>query len=258
MSTYATLEPTGTAAPSTGWTVTLLDGFALHRGAERVDVPLAAQRLLALLAVHGRPLPRSLVAGTLWPDKSEERAHANLRSILWRLRRLSPARLVSGARCLALVDDATVDVHRVTAAARAQLDGDGPTLTADARALVDSDELLPGWYDDWVLVERERLRQLRLHALERLCARLTTLGRIGEAVDVGLAIVAHEPLRESAHRALIGAHLAEGNVAEAVRQYARCRAALWDALELEPGPELEHLVSPWRDAGSTWPPAMSP
>jgi DNA-binding SARP family transcriptional activator len=69
-----------------------------------------------------------------------------------------------------------------------------------------------------VLVERERFRQLRLHALEALCRRLTGDGLHAEAVDAGIAAIAAEPLRESAHRALMSAHVAEGNRGEAMRQ----------------------------------------
>jgi DNA-binding SARP family transcriptional activator len=80
-------------------------------------------------------------------------------------------------------------------------------------------ELLPGWYDDWVLVERERHRQLSLHALESLCEHLTATHRYGAAVLAGLAAIDREPLRESAHRALMMVHLAEGNVGEAITRY---------------------------------------
>ena len=89
-------------------------------------------------------------------------------------------------------------------------------------------DLLPSWYDDWVIVERERLRQIRVHALEELSRRLAAGHRYGDAIDAALAAIAADPLRESAHRRLIEAHLAEGNVSEAIRQYADVR---WVALE---------------------------
>ena len=103
-------------------------------------------------------------------------------------------------------------------------------------------DLLPDCYDDWALVECERFRQLRLHALEALCERLTEAGRYGEAIDAGLAAVRGEPLRESAHRALIKAHLAEGNYVEAGRQYEVCRRIVRDELGIEPSDGLRKLV----------------
>src|SRR5262249_3418614 len=95
-------------------------------------------------------------------------------------------------------------------------------VTADDLCLYGDEldaELLPDWYDDWVLLERERLRELRLHALEALALRLAALGRFAEAVEAGLAAVRSEPLRESAHRVLIRLHLAEGNRHRALCQY---------------------------------------
>jgi DNA-binding SARP family transcriptional activator len=105
-----------------------------------------------------------------------------------------------------------------------------------------SRDLLPGWYDDWVLIEAEDWRQLRLHALEALAARLTAAGRWGEAAHAASAAVRAEPLRESAHAALIQVHLAEGNQSEAVREFTRYRALLHAELGLEPTPRLRRLL----------------
>src|SRR4029450_13229953 len=84
-------------------------------------------------------------------------------------------------------------------------------------ALTVMGELLPGWYEDWVLFERERLRQLQMHALEAIAGRLTAERGFAGGIGGGRAAVRLEPLRESATRALIAAHLAENNVVEAVR-----------------------------------------
>jgi DNA-binding SARP family transcriptional activator len=116
----------------------------------------------------------------------------------------------------------------------------GPELAPAALAR----DLLPDWYDDWVVLERERFRQLRLHALEALCRRLTEAGRFGAAVQAGLAAVAGEPLRESAHRILIQAHLAEGNPGEAVRQYHLYRRLLAGELAIEPSATIRGMVAP--------------
>ncbi len=91
-------------------------------------------------------------------------------------------------------------------------------------------------------MERERVRQVRLHALENLSARMSRQKRYVEAVDAALVAVLAEPLRESSHRAVIRAHLAEGNVAEAVRQYETCRVALREQLGVEPSAELAGLL----------------
>jgi DNA-binding SARP family transcriptional activator len=105
-----------------------------------------------------------------------------------------------------------------------------------------SADLLPDWYDDWVLIEAEGWRQLRLHALEALAGRLIAVGRCGEAVGAAGAAVRADPLRESASAALIQAHLAHGNQAEAVREFTRYRTLLATELGLAPTPRLHGLL----------------
>lgn len=219
----------------------LLDGFAFESDGQSVDLPVGTQRVVAFLAFHERPLLRTYVAGCLWLDKSSERSQANLRSALWRLRRPADRLVECHGPHLALCRGVDVDLRRAVGVARAQLDGtEGTTVGADSVLL--SGDLLPDWYEDWVIGERERLRQLRLHALDALCRNLTKAGRFGEAVDVGLTAVAGEPLRESAHLALIAAYLAEGNPVEAGRQYLRYRDLARDELGLAPSPALTALV----------------
>jgi DNA-binding SARP family transcriptional activator len=103
-------------------------------------------------------------------------------------------------------------------------------------------ELLPSWYDDWVLLEREGLGQLRLHALEALADKLAAAARYAEAVQAAYAAVRIEPLRESAQRAVVRVHLAEGNVCEAVRAYEFFRAMLADEMGALASHEMRQLV----------------
>lgn len=107
----------------------------------------------------------------------------------------------------------------------------------------DALDLLPGWYDDWVLLERERVRQRLLHALEALSRQLGRAGRHAEAVESALVAVGAEPLRESAQRALIEAHLAEGNLIEAMRTYDAYRELTRRELGVDPGRELSDLIA---------------
>jgi DNA-binding SARP family transcriptional activator len=93
-----------------------------------------------------------------------------------------------------------------------------------------------------VIVERERMRQLQLRALESLCRRMADEGRFAESVAAGMTAIGVEPLRESAHRALIETYLTEGNAADAVRQYRFCRDLLERDLGLPPSAALERLV----------------
>ena len=82
---------------------------------------------------------------------------------------------------------------------------------------VDALDLLPGLYEDWAIMDRERIRQRMLHALEMLSRELSKAGRYADAIDAALTAISADPLRESAQRALIEAHAAEANWGEARR-----------------------------------------
>ena len=181
----------------------------------------------------------------LWPDASESHAYSNLRSALARLERTYRKALQASKLELGLAEGVTVDIRHAQALARRLLDsaatpGQSDLSAATLAAL--SADLLPGWYDDWALIEAEDWRQLRLHALEALAGRLIAAGRWGEAADAAGAAVRAEPLRESACAAFIQVHLAEGNQSEAVREFERYRALLHAELGLEPTLRLGRLV----------------
>ena len=227
--------------------VTLLDGFGVHSAAVRCgiaagDLPHAVQRLVAHLCLSGRP-QRSALAGQLWPDASEGHAHGSLRSALWRLQKAVPGLVSTTGDRLSLADGVRVDVHELGRWAERARDPHAPLEDVAVPAVGLGGELLPGWYDDWVLLERERLRQLRLHALEEVAARLVAAGRPGDALEVAYLAVRAEPLRESAHRAVVRAHVAEGNVGEALRAYERFRALLSDELGVPPSGQMRRLVA---------------
>jgi DNA-binding SARP family transcriptional activator len=218
----------------------LLAGFGVEVAGEDVPLPGSAQRLVAFVALHERPVLRPYAAGALWLDWPEARAAGNLRSALWRIQRHAPDLVSADGHMLRLGRCVRVDLREAETLARAELAGSSPRATPDALAL----DLLPDWYDDdWVLLERERFRQLRLRALESRCTRLTAAGRLDEALEAGLLALAGEPLRESAHRALVRLHLVEGNTAEALRQFRLCRRLLLEQLGVEPSPRMLELVS---------------
>lgn len=221
--------------------VTLLDAFELSCDGTTVRLPLSVQRLVAFVAMHPRPVLRPYVAGSLWPDTLDDRASANLRSGLWRLHRTGLNVVEASDQHLRLQADVRVDLRAAEALARRALDDGCPdALDVDPWAL--AHDLLPDWYDDWVLIERERFRQFRLQALDALCERLIGAGRLRDALEAGLWSMAGEPLRESAHRALIRVHLADGNAAEAIRQYGFCRRLLRERLGIEPSDRMKDLI----------------
>jgi DNA-binding SARP family transcriptional activator len=223
----------------------VLGQFRLLRGLNVVRVPRASQRLLAFLALHDRIVERAALAGALWPEASEPRAYSSLRAALSRLQSTARMALAASQFELGLAQGVTVDIHHATALARRLLDPAVPPVPGDlgtSAVMALSADLLPDWYDDWVLVEAEDWRQLRLHALEALVGHLMAAGRWAEAAGAARSAVRGEPLRETSRAALIRVFLAEGNVSEAVREFRSYRALLQDELGLEPTPRLCRLI----------------
>src|SRR5439155_9545212 len=144
----------------------LLEGFELSSEGTALTLLLSAQRLLAVLALQDRPLLRLYVAGVLWPDTPEERSSASLRSAIWRLHRPGWQLVQASPQHVALAASVRVDIRELTRLARGLLDRSTDCDNPGCNLLCVSGDLLRDWYDDWVLMERERFRQLRLHALE--------------------------------------------------------------------------------------------
>ncbi len=224
-----------------GGRVTLLNAFELSCRGAAVPMPMSVQRLVAFVALHPHPVLRPYVAGSLWPDTFDDRASANLRSGLWRLHHTGLSVIEAAGQHLRLHADVQVDLREAEALARRALDDDCAE-GLDLEPSVLARDLLPDWYDDWVLIERECFRQFRLQALDALCERLIQAGRLREALEAGLSSMAGEPLRESAHRALIRVHLADGNPGEAIRQYRFCRRLLRERLGIEPSNRIKELI----------------
>jgi DNA-binding SARP family transcriptional activator len=224
----------------------LLGSFTLLLDGREVYLPTNAQRVLAGLCVGRRTHlmePRLVLAERLWAETTVERAQASLRTALWRIRQADTRLVATVHDHIRLGSQVRVDVNDSLAQAERLLSDHEELAAEDARVEPLTQDLLPGWDDDWLLLERERVRQIHLHALEALSARLSACGRFHRAVEAGLAAVAVEPLRESAHNALIAAHLGEGNIAEAHRQYRRYRQILWDELRLSPSHTFEELIT---------------
>jgi DNA-binding SARP family transcriptional activator len=223
----------------------LLGGFAVRSAGVDVSLPRHARRVLAYLSLEKMSETdpgRHLLADRLWPDAPAERARASLRTALWRIRQVCPVLVSSDSITVTLADSVWVDVYHFRFVAEHLLAGNAELGPNHLRLIRCAVELLPGWDEDWLILAREQLRQLRLHALEASARRMLHRGQYSDAIDTMLAVVAEEPLRESAQSALIEAHLAEGNIAEAHRQCAAYSEQLWTELQLRPSSELLRRV----------------
>jgi DNA-binding SARP family transcriptional activator len=210
----------------------------VHVDQHRLTLRPSAQRVLALLAVRG-DLNRVDAAGRLWPDVLQSRAHANLRTVLWRVRQDAPGFVCEDGDVLALPEGIDVDLFRLREWAWRALRGEEPWMPAPHCA---GQELLPGWGDDWLVQPREELRLLHLYALETAAQRLLMAGHHGEACGFAAAAVNIDPLRESSNRLLIEIHLSDGNRLDALRQFDTYARLLRRETDTEPSPGLTALL----------------
>jgi len=220
--------------------IRLLGGFELVTDGEAVELPPIAQRLVAYVALQERPIARTVLAGSLWPETSDAKAATNLRAVLTRVKSRGGDVIASTKSSVAIDPSVHVDVHQASRLARCLLAAEADPSTIDHRAF--TGVLLPEIIDSWVIIEREQLRQLFVHALERLSERLVGVGHSDRAIHAALAAVNVDPLRESSTRVLIQAHLAEGNWGEAWRAFDIYRETAEIELGIPPSAELTRLI----------------
>ena len=266
MSELARPSPLESPGVSTPVEIDVLGEFALRVRDRPVVVRRAQQRLLAFLAVSRRPVSRWTLGQRLFEAVDDQRSASALRSNLWRLPRPAGLPLVTTTSThVALSGSVVVDLwHREGVAKQLRrvrpgtgTPSPGQPEPADRDELASeaedhsgaephamwTEDLLPEWTEDWLMVERESYRQMRLHTLESLSERLRQMGQYAPALMAALSAVHADPLRESAHRQVIAVHLDEGNSAEALRQFHVYRRLLARELGLPPSPAIRELVA---------------
>jgi DNA-binding SARP family transcriptional activator len=231
-------------------TIQLLGGFRISAGGTAaVGIDQArVQRMLAYLLLHRRaPRSRQQIAFTLWPDTSDAQALRNLRTLLTRLRQPLPEAerfLDIGAHAVRWRPDSSfnLDVADFEAAYEQAVSAERRGQPADAIVALEravslyTGDLLPGWYDEWLAPERERLRQAYLDALGRLAALLEQRRSYRQALSYAQRLVRADPLHEAVYRRLMDLHLALGDRASALRVYHTCATILRHELGVDPSP----------------------
>ena len=188
-----------------------------------------AQSLLAYLILNAGILHRrEKLAGMLWPDSLEETARDNLRHALWRVRKA----LDSAASTRFLHAD-DLGIKFKTSADywldTAELEKVSEKASADELIVVLSNyegELLPGFYDEWVVVEREHLYSIFEHYMARLMTLLQDENRWLDILDWGERWIKLGQKPEPAYRALMVAHAAKGDMSKVGATYERCVKSL--------------------------------
>lgn len=230
----------------------LFGGFdaQLIPGQEVSIIPRKARALLAYLSLSpdGRQ-PREKLAGLLWGGTGDQQARASLRQTIAGLRqsldgRAAPILVANGLTLGLAVPRVSVDVLEFQS-----LVADGSPGALDQAAALYRGDLLEGIatsepaFEEWLLAERERLRELAVDALRRLLAHHSWTGSVERAMRTAGRLVAIDPLEEGPHRALMGLYVRQGRRAAAVRQYRICARMLKRDLGAEPEAETVHLYN---------------
>ncbi|WP_169789355.1 BTAD domain-containing putative transcriptional regulator [Skermanella aerolata] len=248
----------------------LLGGFDLYSPAGS-PVPLTARKPMALLAYLAlrpdRPHPRDKIATLLWEDSPDTLARSSLRQALALLRRCLPLPITDSDSLRIPAEALVTDVAEFQ---RAVADG-SPAMLVRAVALYRGDlfEATPSRsaaFEDWLQVERQHLRELAQGALGKLLDHELEQGGCEAGIRHALRLLALDPLREPAHRALMRFYVRQGRYAAALKQYQTCRSVLERELGVLPEPETEALLREIRerrrardDRGGTVPaPAPAP
>lgn len=252
--------------------IRLLGALEVRRG----GVPLppvsgaGPRSLFAFLLLEpGRVYPRDVLCGVLWGERTDDTARKALRNGLWRLR---GALGDDGAAVLRVEGDQVgldpgrvrVDLQAFEAATAFLASDAGGDILDDERAdrlaaAVDlyRGDLLDGFYEDWCLAPRERLRLRFLAALERLVRHHRARGEPAPAVARARLLLHHDPLREHMHREVMAAHWAMGDRPSALRQFAVCRRLLREELDIEPMEETRQLHDRIRAGKASTPPSLT-
>ncbi len=215
----------------------LLGQFNLLKNGVAIDIQSRpAKTLLAYLALTlGTHHPRERLAGLLWPDSSESNARRNLRQALWRLRKaIGESYLLVDTMSIAL--SAAADVWLDVSALEDAADLDTKTAVS-----VYEGELLPGFYEDWVLLERDRLGAVFERKMQRWLAQLLETQRWADARDWAERWIAQGQIPEGGYRAVMISYAAEGELSKVDATYRRCVNALQQELGVEPSHDTRML-----------------
>ncbi|HXV42097.1 MAG TPA: tetratricopeptide repeat protein [Anaerolineae bacterium] len=198
-----------------------------------------AQRLLVYLLLHRHmPRPRQSIAFTLWPDSTEEEALGTLRRALSEVRATLPPLaeadwLTATPRELGWNSNAP---HWLDLEAFEQLIGQTTPAALHQAVTLYRGDLLPEWDEEWLLVERERLRQIFSETLERLVVLLEAERDYRAAISYAQRLLRYDPLREETYQLLMRLYALSGDRTGALRVYQTCVAVLKRELDVEVSP----------------------
>ncbi|MEJ2711034.1 MAG: tetratricopeptide repeat protein [Anaerolineales bacterium] len=195
-----------------------------------------SQSLLAYLLLHrDAPQPRRQIAYLFWPESDESQARTNLRKLIFGLRKAweeADDFLDLDGPEIQWRDDTSfmLDVEEFENLANQA------SSTSELKKAIEvyGGDLLPNCYEDWVMLERQRLHQLFLDTLERLIEQLETARDYQAAIIYAHRLLQHAPLREDTYRRLMRLYALNGDRAGVLHTYHSCATALQKELQVEP------------------------
>jgi DNA-binding SARP family transcriptional activator len=241
--------------------ILLFGGFWVGRDGTTLSplqLPRSAKILLSYLLLQpNRPCSRDILASLEWGERSQDQARSCLNTALWRLRMaLEPRDTPRGSyvQTTAAGDvsfnwasdhwlDLTAFEEPVRRIQKISISAIQPSHARELEKALTlySGNLLEGWYDDWVLRERERLRTLYLGTLFRLLRYYKQQRGYEDALQYGEVLLREEPLREDIHREMMKLYMLSRQRAQAMRQYEMCRDVLAAELGIPPMEETQRL-----------------
>lgn len=226
----------------------VLDGFDARK----------VQELFCYLLLHrDHSLPRETLAGLLWPDTTTLQSKKNLRQALWQLQSALGPQTEAVNRRILLVEPEWVQLNSeadfwldvVVFEKTFNLLHKLPEQELDAQRVQTLQEtaqlyqgpLLEGWYQDWCLLERERLQTMYLAMLDKLMSYSEACHDYETSLLYAMRIMCYDRARERTHRRMMRLHYLLGDRAEALRQYERCALALEEELGINPSKSTQVL-----------------
>lgn len=242
--------------------VQILGGFSVKHNGLEVD-GLRAERLILFLSYlflnSETPVSRKQLAFLFWPDSTEAQARANARNLLHHLRHALPeidSLLDMDSQTLRWKADASfyLDVlqfKQALAAAREAQDEAGRIRLLQEAAGHYHGELLPGFYEDWVLLEREELHQAFIKTLSQLAKLLEEARQYMEAIEVVNRLIRSDPFNEAAYQHAMRLHALNNDRAGAIQIYHACSTLLLRELGIEPAAETKAFYEQLLRSGDT-------
>lgn len=214
------------------------------------------RELFSYLVVHAnRSHSRAMLAGLLWPEKTEEKARASLSTEIWRLRgvlrSLQDHLFLARDEAGFMIEPDRVDVHWFKELIQKQ---DYPSLTQAVELY--KNDFLDGCYSDWCLLIREQLKDSLISVLEKLLHYHEARGNWAEAISHAKLLISYDPLREELHRAIMKLYLESGQRSAAIAQYQSCADMLMRELGIQPMPETQAMFKQIRASSTSeniWP-----